>query len=195
MVCEGFGLIFLGFGGMIRSMSALERWFDSVETGRPFRDCLVCREPLRASDSWVVNKHFHRGECVMEYAVCDACRDVTSKELSEESKAAFRDFIENGIDWEQRILDWMALSDPVGRLDGCVSCLLGREGLKGFVISAKFGNRGELIERAQPFLMCEDCVQAMTRNISEGSRQLWQDFIDRYFEGPDHDSIRNDPFF
>lgn len=167
-------------------MSELSRWFDSVETDKPFRACKVCDLPLPlASDVWVVNKHYHRGECVLEYAVCESCRDHVSEKFSDSSKAAIRKFLETEIEWEQRMLDWMALKRPVERMDLCVACRVPREQMEGFAISAQFDKNKNLVEGALPLLMCASCVSQITASLSEESREVWQNFIADHFEGPD----------
>jgi|AntRauTorckE6833_2_1112554.scaffolds.fasta_scaffold66750_1 hypothetical protein len=167
-------------------MSELSRWFDSVETDKPFKTCKVCDLPLPlAADVWVVNKHYHRSECVLEYAVCESCRDHVSEKFSESSKAAIRRFLETEIEWEQRMLDWMALDRPVERMDQCVACRLPREQMDGFTISAQFNKEGNLIEGALPLLMCASCISQINAGLSEESRKIWQDFIAEFFEGPD----------
>jgi len=171
-------------------MSELSRWFDSVETDKPFKTCKVCDLPLPlASDVWVVNKHYHRSECVLEYAVCESCRDHVSEKFSEPSKAAIRSFLETEIEWEQRMLDWMDLVRPVERLDRCVACRMSREQTEGFTISGQFGKDGNLIEGALPILMCSSCISQITASLSEESRKVWQNFIAEYFEGPDADEF------
>lgn len=165
------------------------KWFESVETDAPFLLCKVCIHPLVFSDTWVVNKHYHRDECVMEYAVCEECRDGISGQFSEESKAAIRSFLENEIDWEQRMLDWMTLRNPVERLDYCIACRNPRSLMEGFAISAQFRHNGTLIEGALPLLMCSNCVARITSSLSQESREVWRDFVARHFEGPGPEDI------
>ena len=171
-------------------MSELSRWFDSVETDKPFKTCKVCDLPLPlASDAWLVSKHYHRNECVLEYAVCESCRDHVSEKFSESSKAAIRQFLESEIEWEQRMLDWMTLEKPAERMKHCVACRVPREQMEGFTISAQFEKNGTLIEGALPLLMCSSCISQVTASLSEKSRKVWQDFIAEYFEGPDADEF------
>lgn len=171
-------------------MPQLKQWFDSVETDRPFETCQVCDQLLPlAADTWVVNKHYHRGECVMEYAVCEGCRDGVSGKFSESSKAAIRDFLENGIDWQERMEKWMLLERPEERLARCVACDIPRSMTEGFTISAQFRQDGSLIDGALPLLMCSDCVAEVTASLSDESRKVWQDFVSEHFEGPDSEDI------
>ncbi|MGJ8632665.1 MAG: hypothetical protein ACSHX7_02000 [Luteolibacter sp.] len=162
-------------------MPKLEQWFDSVETDQPFESCVVCRNVLRFSaDSWVVNKHYHRAECIMEYAVCETCRDDVSSNFSEQSKTAIRHFLENEIDWEARMLDWMALLKTEQRFDNCVACRAERELLDGFTISAQFRHDGSLVDGALPLLLCSHCIARITDNLSGESKETWQNFISEH---------------
>lgn len=170
------------------------KWFESVETDMPFDTCKVCTHPLDFSETWVVNKHYHRDECVMEYAVCEECRDEVSGTFSEESKAAIRAFLEKEINWEQRILDWMALKNTAERLDDCVACRAPRFLAEGFAISAQFQQGGYLIEGALPLLMCSNCVAQITASLSPQSRKVWRDFVIRNFEGPGPEDINSGIF-
>ena len=171
-------------------MPELKKWFDSVETDRPFETCKVCDQLLPlAAESWVINKHYHRGECIMEYAVCESCRDGVSGKFSESSKTAIRSFLENSIDWQQRMTEWMLLQNPEERLDACVACRSPREKMEGFTISAQFRQDGSLIDGALPLLMCSKCVAQVTASLSKESRKVWQDFISEHFEGPDSEDI------
>ena len=171
-------------------MPTLTQWFASVETDRPFETCKVCEQLLPlAADTWVVNKHYHREECILEYAVCEKCRSEVSGNFSEESKASVRDFLENGINWETRITDWSELEKPEQRLDFCVACRTPGFLADGFTISAQFRQDGSIIDGALPLMMCSDCVGEVTSRLSPESKQVWQQFISDHFEGPDSEDI------
>ncbi|MDP4626362.1 MAG: hypothetical protein NWT08_14655 [Akkermansiaceae bacterium] len=171
-------------------MRELTQWFDSVETDRPFEICKVCAQLLPlAADSWVVNKHYHRGECTLEYAVCEKCRDNVSSEFSDSSKATIRNFLENEIEWENRLLEWMALENSADRLSKCVACSCPRSSTQGFSISAQFRHDGSLIDGALPLMLCSDCIAEITKSLSPESRSVWQNFISQHFEGPDSEDI------
>ncbi|MFD2257402.1 hypothetical protein ACFSSA_12025 [Luteolibacter algae] len=165
-------------------MIKLEQWFDSLETGKPFDTCRICVQSLReTADSWIVNKHYHREECILEYAICEGCRKDFSGRFSEASKAEIRSFLESEIDWEARLLEWMALDQPAEKLDHCVACRTSRTGIDGFTLSAQFNGDGTLINGALPLLLCSGCVGNITSRLSDESQKVWQDFISDYFEG------------
>lgn len=167
-------------------MRQLAQWFDSIETGKPFVSCKICQKPLvETGVNWVVNKHYHRKECILEYAICEPCRDEVSGRFSDASKAWIRDFLETKIDWQERALEWAKLDQPIKRMDHCVACTMPREWMLGFTISAQFRSDGSLIEGALPLLLCSHCVGQISEGLSPESRETWNRFIAMYFEGPD----------
>ena len=166
-------------------MRNLESWLRSEETGQPFRQCVECGFPLREIDApWLVNKDYFRGECVMEYAICQPCRDRISEKISEASKASVRAFLETEIDWEARTEEFMDMNDPVERLAACVACRESRTELEGFAISALFDSGGQVTTGVLPLLICRTCIGKMTASLSDESREVWQKFVKERFAGP-----------
>jgi hypothetical protein len=137
---------------------------------------------------WLVNKEFVRGECVLEYAVCQPCRDVVTAELSEESKESVRTFLEREIDWDARVQEFMLSHDSASRFAGCIACRTPREELAGFGVSALFDSSGALVTGALPLLICQPCIGRMTAGLSEASREVWRKFLAQHFAGPPSDS-------
>lgn len=164
-------------------------WLRSEETGEAFTHCVGCRLPLLETDSpWLVNKDYFRGECVLEYAICQRCRDGMSSRISEESKAAVRAFLEQEIDWAARLADFMQAADPVERFGHCIACRSPRAGMEGFAISALFDEGGELVTGPLPLLICRPCIERMTARLSEQSRAVWRRFLAEHFSGPPDES-------
>src|SRR5688572_13796429 len=154
----------------ITNMRTIDEWLESEESGRPFTHCLCCKLPLlEIAEPWLVNKEIVRGECVLEYAICQPCRDGVTEQLSEESKAAVRDFLEQGIDWEEQMKEFMLSHDPRERFDACIACRAPREELEGYAISALFDAGGALATGPLPLLICKPCVGRMTVNLSDQS--------------------------
>jgi hypothetical protein len=166
-------------------MRTMDEWLGSEETGEAFTHCQCCRLPLVEIDAaWLVNKEFIRGECVLEYAVCQPCRDAVTERLSEESKEGVRNFLETEIDWAARMSEFMMAPDPVVRLDSCVACRMARDEAEGFGISALFDSGGALVTGPLPLLVCKACVGRMTEGFSETSREVWKSFLELNFAGP-----------
>jgi hypothetical protein len=170
-------------------MRTLDDWLGSEETGEAFSHCLCCKLPLvEIADPWLVNKEFRRGECVMEYAICQECRDQVTDELSEESKESVRGFLEREIDWEARMREFMLAPQVTDRFDACIACCAPRESLEGFGISALFDAGGSPVVGPLPLLICQPCVGRMTAGLSEESRGVWRRFLAENFEGPPGDT-------
>ena len=162
----------------------MDEWLGSEETGEAFSHCLCCKFPLvEIAEPWLVNKEFLRDECVMEYAVCQPCRDRVTDRLSEESKESVRGFLEKEIDWEARMREFMLSHDPAERFEACIACRTPREQMEGFGISALFDSGGSLVTGPLPLLICQPCISRMTESISEESRGIWKKFLAENFAG------------
>ncbi len=166
-------------------MPSLDEWLVSEETGLPFHQCVSCRLPLHEIDApWLVNKDYHRGECVLEYAICQPCRDHLTEKIDEPSKAAVRGFLENEIDWDARLAEFMSSHDPTDRFASCIACRMPREPMEGYGVSALFDSGGQPVIGPLPLLMCRTCVSKMTDLLSERARDLWKRFINEHFDAP-----------
>ncbi len=170
-------------------MRTMDQWLASDETGEAFSHCLSCKMPLVEIDSpWLVNKEFAAGECVMEYAICQPCRDQVTHQFSEESKESVRNFLEQEIDWDERVKEFMLSHDPVARFDSCIACRTPRGSLDCYGLSALFDSGGMIVAGALPLLICQPCIGRMTASLSEQSRKVWREFIEKNFQGPPGDS-------
>jgi hypothetical protein len=166
-------------------MQSLDPWLCSEETGEAFSHCVSCRVPLLEIDApWLINKDYYRGECILEYAVCQPCRERLSDRISEESKQAIREFLEREINWEQRVAEFMLKPDPAERFARCIACRTPRELTDGFAISALLDSGGHPVTGPLPLLICRQCIDRMTATLSEHSRDLWRRFLADHFDGP-----------
>lgn len=169
-------------------MRSVDEWLCSEETGSAFYHCVRCRVPLLEIDApWLVTKDYVGRECVLEYAVCQPCRDHVADCISEESKAAVRHFLEHEIDWDARVAEFMSVPDPVERFSHCIACRTPRELTDGFALSALFDSGGMLVAGPLPLLICQTCIARMTERLSEQSRDLWKQFLADHFTGPPDD--------
>jgi uncharacterized protein YlaI len=170
-------------------MPMLSPWLISEETGEPFRHCIHCQLPLDEIDApWLVNKEYRGGECVLEYAICQHCRNDVAARFSEASKSAVRKFLEEEIDWAGRIEALMDEPSIDRHLAECIRCHAPREMLKGFGISAQFDASGDLLRGPLPLLMCDDCTARLRERFSPESLVVWQRFLAEHFPGPPDDS-------
>jgi hypothetical protein len=167
----------------------MDEWLASEETGESFTHCLCCKVPLVEIDApWLVNKEILGGECVLEYAICQPCRDELTNRLSEESKEGVREFLEREIDWEARLQEFMLSHELTERFAACIACRSPRSELDSFGISALFDSGGELVTGPLPLLICGSCIARMTASLSEQSREIWRKFMMDHFPGPPNDS-------
>lgn len=168
-------------------MRGIHQWLACEESGRPFSHCIHCKLPLlEIAEPWLVNKDYHRDECVIEYAICQPCRDLTTARISEESKEAVRNFLETEIDWTERQKEYMMMYDEVGRFDSCVACRKSRKECDGFALSALYDAEGRLVTGPLPLLICHDCVGRIVSSLSDESREVWRRFLAEHFAGPPH---------
>lgn len=163
----------------------MDDWLISGETGEPFSHCISCKLPLLEIDApWLVNKEFSKDECILEYAICQPCRDGVSAKLCAGSKESVRKFLETEIDWKERLREFMQYADPTERFDACIACRTPRSEMGGFGISALLDSGGSLVTGPLPLLICRPCIGRMTAHLSEESRKVWKDFLTEHFEGP-----------
>lgn len=169
-------------------MQTMDEWLASEETGGAFTHCVRCKLPLLETDcEWLVNKDIVNGECVLEYAICQKCREAVTDKLSEDSKRSVRSFLEIEIDWEARTIEFMSQHDSLARFERCIACRTLREELPGYGVSALFDSDGTLVTGALPLLICRPCVGRMTAGLSNESHRVWTDFLTENFEGPPGD--------
>lgn len=166
-------------------MRTMNEWLASEETGEAFTHCLCCKLPLLELDAlWLVNKEFVGEECVLEYAICQPCRDRVTNQLCEDSKESVREFLEQEIDWEARMREFMVSHDLRDRFDACISCRTWRGELDSFGISALYDSGGSLVTGPLPLLICRPCISRMTAGLSDESREVWRVFLAEHFTGP-----------
>jgi hypothetical protein len=170
-------------------MRAMAEWLASEETGEAFSHCVRCKLPLvEIAEPWLVNKEIINGECVLEYAICQPCRDEVTAEFSEGSKELIRGFLETEIDWEERVKEFMLSRHPTDRFDACVACRTPRAMTEGYGLSALFDSGGRIVEGPLPLLICLPCVGRMTAFLSDSSRAVWRRFLEENFDGPPGDA-------
>ncbi len=164
----------------------IHQWLRSVETGRDFEKCTKCDCDLADTrESWIVNKEWHRGECVMEYALCHDCRGEMVASISEESARFVQNFFERHIDPMRWIGQFAADDDaPDSLIDACFACGASRDAAEGFGVSAMFRSPGTLEVGPLPVLICQECSMKVEEGLSKQTRDSWQRFVEENFPGP-----------
>ena len=137
----------------------------SMETDKPFTHCVDCeREMVENYQEYMVQKAFHRGETIFEFALCSDCHDQVRKGFSKETV--------------QRLNDYFGVQELADEgLRGCLDCGRPREEVDSFTMAGScFG----------PFLaagmmICSDCQANIQGLISEQTRRSWDDWVGRTF--------------
>jgi len=163
----------------------IDDWLRSVETGCEFEQCTKCGTPLADSgEPWIVNKEWHRGECVMEYALCHECRGGMLASISKESAQYVQEFFERHIDPLRWLEHFGAEGNPAELVASCFACGQSRDEAGGFGISAMFKTAGVLEIGPLPVMICQDCSGKVEAGLSKETRDSWQRFVDENFPGP-----------
>lgn len=164
------------------------QWLQSEETGEAFSHCVRCKLPLLEIDApYLITKEYRRGECVMEYALCQCCRDELAERFSPASKLAVRHFLETEIDWDARVKEFMLDASLRCRIEACIACRTPRDQIEGFVLSALFDAGGELVTGPLPLILCSACTQRLMNLLTPDTLAVWRNFIDTHFAGPPDD--------
>jgi hypothetical protein len=69
--------------------------FHSAFSEQPFSECVDCQRELSADVLYIVQKHFVAGEAVFEMAICMECNQTLNARLSDESREAIHQFLED----------------------------------------------------------------------------------------------------
>ncbi|MDH4475716.1 MAG: hypothetical protein QE274_04520 [Verrucomicrobiaceae bacterium] len=137
---------------------------------RPFHHCTRCGETLADfTGGFQISKAYKKGECVLEYALCDHCRMTMMQEFSNESKQRLAHFQNEAVHMDHGLTHCAVCG--VGRIEGCMD---------DFVITGLC--EGTALHHG--LLMCGDCGDAVQELISVPTRDTWRRFVDDNFPGP-----------
>ena len=165
----------------------IHQWLRSVETGREFEQCTKCGTTLAEThEPWIINKEWHRSECVMEYAICHTCRGEMMASISQESARHVQSFFEQHID-PMRWIGQFSVDEedhPTPLIDHCFACAAPRDDAEGFGISAMLQSAGTLDIGPLPVMICHACSAKVEEGLSKETRDSWQRFVDENFPGP-----------
>jgi hypothetical protein len=154
---------------------------------RPFAHCTRCGESLSDDESgFQISKAYKRGECVMEYALCDHCRVAMMEEFSQESKKRLGEFQDDHVHLNRG-------------LDSCSVCGASRLGgtMEDFVVTGLCEGTSLL----HSIMVCGKCGDDIQGIISKKTRDTWRRFVDENFPGPpsegeipEFDTVPSRPF-
>lgn len=149
---------------------SIPRDLHSEYEDRPFRHCTRCGETLEDDQGgFQISKAYKKGECVMEYALCDHCRISMMEEFSQESKKRLSDFQNEQVDLHRG-------------LNHCSVCGVqrGHDGVDDFVITGIC----EGVSLLHSIMVCGKCGDGIQELISVQTRDTWRRFVDENFPGP-----------
>jgi len=163
----------------------IDKWMESVESGGQFGHCTKCARALDETTApWTVNKEWHRGECVMEYAICHDCRNDMVASISAESMRHVERFFERVPNLSHWLMATVSPDDPESLVERCFTCGVARDEAEGFGISAMFCAPGVLEIGPLPLLVCHGCSGKLEEGLSKETRDSWRRFVEEYFPGP-----------
>ncbi|HYF34027.1 MAG TPA: hypothetical protein VD994_01960 [Prosthecobacter sp.] len=137
---------------------------------RPFGHCTRCGESLNDDEGgFQISKAYKRGECVMEYALCDHCRTAMLEEFSQESKKRLSQFQDDHVQLDRG-------------LDCCSVCGVSRTSgeINDFVITGLCEGSNLM----HGIMVCGKCGDGIQDVISAKTRDTWRRFVDENFPGP-----------
>ena len=137
---------------------------------RPFGHCTRCGETLQDDNGgFQISKAYKRGECVMEYALCDHCRISMLEEFSQESKRRLSQFQHDNVALDRG-------------LDCCSVCGVSRKSsdVEDFVITGLCEGSNLM----HSIMVCGRCGDGIQEIISAKTRDTWRRFVDENFPGP-----------
>ena len=163
--------------------------FYSFADEGPFRRCVACdKDVVNDHDVYVVQKTYAAGEVVFEYALCSACHDRIFGEMSRESMVNLRNFFTQRVDLDARHLRLKPSPDRTIEqwVGACVTCGIDRDECDGYSIAAACGGE-DILYYHLPVLVCQQCELQLQEVLSKKTREIGEDFVEAYFDGPPAD--------
>lgn len=157
--------------------------FHSFETDAAFTNCCDCGcELLISAQTYMIQKSYSKDECVMEFALCYACKEKLDQQISAESKEAIYDFLfDNSNILEQQGEN--TFEEAMQNTEKCITCGKVLQDCEGFTYSGLFvGNH--IVTSPSPMLICDECQGALAENISDQTRDVKDKFYAEHFPGP-----------
>lgn len=164
--------------------------FHSVETGKPFRDCISCGLSLNDDPDlpYFVEKAYQRDECIFEYAICGDCKSNMAQELSSESRENLTKFFEERIHVKERSHFLAFGNDPKPWIEKCAACETPRSELESYSIGGLLMGM-EMMFDPYPLCLCGKCEEEVQERLSKKTRGVWDEFVETHFDGPPADAL------
>ncbi|SFI05439.1 hypothetical protein [Planctomicrobium piriforme] len=163
----------------------------SLETGKPFRFCIDCDEPLLLQKSeplvpespdnshyalrmYGITKVIVGGEAVFELALCLRCNDRLVQRFSQESRAAIAEFIGSALH----------IPGPERIQSGdfsCFHCRRPKSSCHRYTIGMFCAGK-HICANAPHVMICDACESEMAECLSKHTREEWDRFIEEHFD-------------
>lgn len=164
-------------------MAKIPESFLSFETDEAFNSCCDCGcELLESAQMYMVQKCYTKDECTMEYALCNQCKEKLDEQISGKSKEAIYDFLFDHTEMVEPPDDY-SFEDAIQQIEECLACGKERGKCEGYTYSGLFLGR-HLIPGPMPMMICDDCQQVMSENLSEHTKDVKDKFYEDNFPGP-----------
>lgn len=157
-----------------------------TEEGKPFETCKQCgKSLLEPPVGYTLEKVFKRypnvaePQVLFEYAVCDDCAGDMRNEFSEESAKNLQDYFTQSLMGRDDVEE----QDIHTRLNTCLikNSNLAQE--QEYAIVAR-GYGDQMLKSHYPFAIGLTAMDELAELLSEKTRDLLDDFVERNFTGP-----------
>jgi len=164
-------------------MDKIPEQFHSFETDEPFSNCCDCGcELIQSAQMYMVQKNYEGTECIMEYALCNGCKEKLDEQISGKSKEALFDFLFDHAEMVDAPDDYTA-EDSLKQIEECLTCGKERGKCKGYSYSGLFVG-SILVPGPMPMMICDECQETIAENLSEHTKDVKDKFYEENFPGP-----------
>ena len=164
-------------------MAIIPKEFHSLETDSVFENCCDCGcELLDSAQMYMVQKCFANHECVMEFALCQKCKEVLDGQISSESKEALYDFLFDNADIIENE-GHPNIEESMQQIEQCLTCDKQKKDCESFTYSGLFIGK-HLIPGPLPMMICDDCQNTMSENMSDHTKDVKNKFYTDNFPSP-----------
>lgn len=164
-------------------MPEIPKNFHSLETDQEFKTCCDCgTELINSAQMYMIQKSFAKNECVMEFALCNNCKEKLDEQISSQSKEAIYDFLFDNSSLLTTTENNTSPS-PILQIETCCICAKDRQNCEGYTYSGLFIGT-HLIPGPLPMMICDECQGDMHENMSDHTRDVKDKFYKEHFPGP-----------
>ena len=164
--------------------SSIPKPFWSFEKEAPFQNCSLCGAELLESKSlYHIEKAFKQSEVLFECAICSDCREVISRELSENSLKLITNYLGEHVDPAERYETLIEehLDSPEAWIEHCMVKRTPVNDTKEYQICGEFV--GDKIHYSVfPYAIGDEAIEELTQLLSDQTRGALDDFSRKLFD-------------